>query len=296
VSQEPQGEAALVKSRRRYKTRTPIPLTHWAGLAGGLILAAMLLFALFPGLIAPYDPAETVARPLLSPGQGHLLGTNDIGQDLFSELIWGARVSLVTGLVVSFTAVTIGTLIGLSAGYFDNLGSTILLRLVDLTLALPFLPLVILLGAYLGASWRNVIIILSLVSWAAPARLIRSRVLSTASQPYVESAVAIGSSDSRIIFKHIWPAARSIALIQLVMVAAAAILAEASLSFLGLGDPSAKSWGTMLFFAQASGAFLGDAWLWWVLPAGLMITLAVLSLVLIGYSLEGRLEPRLSRR
>lgn len=269
---------------------------RWVVVVGGGIFLTLIFLALFPSAIAPYDPTETVARPFLPPGQGHLLGTNDIGQDLFSELVWGTRVSLATGIIVSLLAVGIGSIIGLAAGYYDNLGSTALMRLVDLTLSLPFLPLVILLGAYLGSSWRNVVIILVLVSWAAPARLIRSRVLETVNQPYVESAVASGGSDNRIIFKHVWPAARSIALVQLVMIAAAAILAEASLSFLGLGDPSAKSWGTMLYFAQASGAFLGDAWLWWVLPAGLMITLLVLSLVLIGYSLEHRLEPRLGRR
>jgi ABC-type dipeptide/oligopeptide/nickel transport system permease subunit len=200
-----------------------------------------------------------------------------------------------TAIVVSLFAVTIGSLVGLFAGYYDNLGSTALMRLVDLTLALPFLPLVILLGAYLGPSQSNIIIILVLVSWAAPARLIRSRVLETVNQPYVEAAEVAGSSDKRIIFKHVWPSARVIALVQVVMVAAAVILAEASLSFLGLGDPSTKSWGTMLYFAQATGVFLGDAWLWWVLPAGIMITLTVLSLVLIGYALERRLEPRLMR-
>jgi peptide/nickel transport system permease protein len=266
------------------------------GAIGGLILLILLLFALFPDLFAPYDPTETVARPFQSPDREHLLGTNDIGQDLFSELVWGTRISLATALVVSLIAVSIGTLAGLAAGYYQNLGSSLLMRLVDLTLALPFLPIVILLSAYLGSSWRNVMIILILVSWAAPARLIRSRVLETKNQPYVESAVATGGSDNHIIFRHVWPATRTIALVQVVMVAAAAILAEASLSFLGLGDPSSKSWGTMLFFAQASGAFLGDAWLWWVVPAGLMITLTVLSLVLIGYSLEHRLEPQLNMR
>lgn len=269
---------------------------RWAGAVGGFILLALLLFSLFPALFAPYDPTETVARPFRPPDREHLLGTNDIGQDLFSELVWGTRVSLATGLIVSLAAVSIGVFVGLSAGYYRNWGSSLLMRLVDLTLALPFLPIVILLSAYLGSSWRNVIIILILVSWAAPARLIRSRVLETRHQPYVESAVATGGSDNHIIFKHIWPAGRSIALVQLVMITAAAILAEASLSFLGLGDPSSKSWGTMLFFAQASGAFLGDAWLWWVVPAGLMITLTVLSLVLIGYALEHRLEPQLNRR
>lgn len=288
--------AAELLNRRRYGQRISGRLYRRVGFFGGLVLLAMLVLALLPTMIAPFDPTETVARPFLPPGQGHLLGTNDIGQDLFSELIWGTRVSLATGLIVSIVAVSIGSVVGLSAGYYDNLGSTALMRLADLTLALPFLPLVILLSAYLGSNWRNIIMILVLASWAAPARLIRSRVLETVNLPYVESAVAAGGNDRRIIFRHVWPATRSIALVQVVMVAAAAILAEASLSFLGLGDPSAKSWGTMLYFAQVSGAFLDDAWLWWVLPAGLMITLTVLGLVLVGYMLEYRLEPHLNRQ
>ncbi len=296
MSQSGLGATGLLKERAIPAPHLSAKLNRWALAVGGFILLALIFLALFPSVIAPYDPTETVARPFLPPGQGHPLGTNDIGQDLFSELVWGTRVSLVTGMIVSLLAVGVGSIVGLSAGYYNNLGSSALMRLVDLILALPFLPLVILLGAYLGSSWRNVIMILILVSWAAPARLIRSRVLQTVNQPYVESAVAAGGSDQRIIYKHIWPAARSIALVQLIMVAAAAILAEASLSFLGLGDPSSKSWGSMLYFAQVSGAFLGDAWLWWVLPTGLMITLMILSLVLIGYWLEHRLEPRLARR
>ena len=293
------GASAAAGPLRRssaLRLRSSGRLHRWLGGAGAIILLILLLFALFPAAFAPFDPTETVTRPFHSPDREHLLGANDIGQDLLSELVWGTRISLATGLIVGLAAVSIGTLVGLSAGYFQNWGSSALMRLVDLTLALPFLPIVILLSAYLGSSWRNVIIILILVSWAAPARLIRSRVLETKNQPYVESAVATGGSDNHIIFKHVWPAARSIALVQVVMVTAAAILAEASLSFLGLGDPSSKSWGTMLFFARASGAFLGEAWLWWVLPAGLMITLTVLSLVLIGYALEHRLEPQLGRR
>jgi ABC-type dipeptide/oligopeptide/nickel transport system permease subunit len=264
-----------------------------AGAAGLLIFGGLLLLALFPGAFAPFDPAELVARPFLPPGAPHWLGTNDIGQDLLSELIWGTRASLLTGLVVAAVAVLVGTMIGLITGYYHNTLSAGLLMLVDLALVMPFLPLVILLGAYLGPSQGNVVLVLILVSWAIPARLVRARVLAVAAAPFVEAARALGSSDGRIVLAHIWPAARTIALVQLVLVAGTSILAEASLSFLGLGDPSAKSWGTMLYFARASGVFLGEAWKWWVVPAGLMITLSVLSLVLIAYMVERRLEPTL---
>lgn len=274
-------------SFRRRRTRR---LFLFAGAAGALLLLALTLLALFPGRIAPYDPREMVARPLLAPERAHLLGTNDIGQDLFSELIWGTRASLFTGLVVSLVAVSIGVVIGIYTGFFENWGSLLLLRLIDLTLVLPFLPLVILLSAYLGADQRNVVLILIVVSWAAPARLVRAQVLVLRSLPFVEAARALGSSDGWIMWRHIWPGTRTLALVQVVLVAGTSILAEASLSFLGLGDPATKSWGTMLYFAQVNGVFLSDAWLWWVLPAGLMITLAVFSLVLISYALEQWLE------
>ena len=157
------------------------------------------------------------------------------------DSIWGARASLLTGLTVSLVSVAIGVVAGLVSGYFANALSAVILILVDLVLVLPFLPLVILLSAYLGPSQRNVILILILVSWAVPARLIRSRVLTLTGIPYVEAARALGSSDYRIIRRHIWPAVRTIAVVQVMMLAASAILAESSLSFLGLGDPATKS-------------------------------------------------------
>jgi ABC-type dipeptide/oligopeptide/nickel transport system permease subunit len=297
---------APARKRRSLLARRPTPasqieqrvaprLSSYAGAVGLAILAGLILLTLLPGLLAPYDPTETVGRPLQEPDGDFLLGTNDIGQDLLSELIWGTRASLSTGIVVGFLAVLTGTIVGLVAGYTSGLPGAVLMRLTDLTLVLPFLPLVILLSAYLGPSQGNVILILAFVSWAGSARLIRSRVLSLLSEPYIEAALAVGCTRQRILVSHIWPGVRFIALVQLLLVASAAILAEASLSFLGLGDPSAKSWGTMLYFARASGAFLTDAWRWWVLPAGLMITLTVLSLALIGYTAEKVLEPRLRR-
>jgi peptide/nickel transport system permease protein len=267
----------LVTSRR---------LSLVAGIFGATILALLLMLALAPQILAPYDPTEIVGRPLQPPGNEFPLGTNDIGQDLLSELIWGTRNSLSIGLIVAFIAISLGALVGLISGFTSGLVSGLFLRMVDLTLVLPFLPLVILISAYLGPSQRNIILVLSLVSWAAPARLIRASVLSIKNEAYIEATLALGGSWLRLLVSHVLPGVRSIVLVQFVLVASASILAEASLSFLGLGDVSAKSWGAMLYFARASGAFLSDAWQWWVLPAGLMITLAVLSLVLIGYSLE----------
>ena len=211
-------------------------------------------------------------------------------QDLFSELIVGTRISLFTGLIVSLITVSAGVCVGLISGYLGGWIDSLLMRVTDLVLVMPFLPLVILLSVYLGPSQRNVILVLSFFFWAGPARLIRSRVLAIRSDTYIEAARALGANPFDIMRGHFWPGVRALAVVQVVIVASASILAESSLGFLGLGDPSGKSWGTMLYFARASGAFLSNAWQWWVLPTGLMITLTVLSLGLLGYSLEQRIS------
>jgi ABC-type dipeptide/oligopeptide/nickel transport system permease subunit len=261
-------------------------LAGLAGWIGNILLTIMILLAIFPSFLAPYDAAQRVALPLQKPSVENILGTNDLGQDLLSELIAGTRASLFTGMIVSFIAVFIGTVIGIAGGYLGGWVDSLLMRFTDLILVLPFLPLVILISVYLGPSQRNIIIVLSTFFWAAPARLVRARVLSTKTDTYIEAARALGASPLEIMARHLLSAVRPLALVQIVLVASASILAESSLSFLGLGDPSGKSWGTMLYFARASGAFLSEAWKWWVLPTGLMITLTVLSLGLIGYSLE----------
>jgi len=270
------------------KTRL-VPSRHLTQLSSGLgLLTLILLLALatFPSAFTPFDATERVALPLQKPNDENILGTNDIGQDLFSELIAGTRASLFTGLIVAFISILIGTVIGLASGYLGGWADSLLMRLTDLILVLPFLPLVILIAVYLGPSQKHVVLVLAVFFWAAPARLIRSQVLSMKSEPYIEAARALGANSIRIMANHLWSGVKPLVLVQIVLVASASILAESSLSFLGLGDPSEKSWGSMLYFARASGAFLGDAWKWWVLPTGLMITLTVLSLGLIGYGLE----------
>lgn len=259
------------------------------GSVGGFVLILLLFLAFFPHVIAPYDATERVGLPLRKPSAEFILGTNDIGQDLMSELIAGTRASLLTGLIVSLLSVLIGTVVGLTSGYLGGWIDSLLMLLTNLILVLPFLPLVILISVYLGPSQTNIILVLTTFFWAAPARLVRSRVLSLRTETYIEAARALGANSFQVMANHLWSGVKSLALVQIVLVASASILAESSLSFLGLGDPSGKSWGTMLYFARASGAFLSDAWKWWVLPTGLMITLSVLSLGLIGYSLEQRI-------
>lgn len=260
------------------------------------LLIFFALLAIFAPVIVPFDPDAYVARPFLRPNSTHLLGTNDVGQDIFSELLVGARISLSIGLLAAVVSIVLGCLVGLIAGYFGGRIDAALMRLVDMVLVIPFLPLMILLAAYLGPSFWNLILVIGLLTWAQPARIIRSQVLSLKTRGYVEAGRAIGTKVNRILRQHVLPGVIPLALSQFVLAASQSILIEASLSFLGLGDPVTKSWGTILFYAQARGAFLTDAWMWWVVPPGILITLVVAGFAFSGLALEEIADPKLRRR
>ncbi len=264
-----------------------------AGWAGVLLLGVLASAAVLAPLVSPYNPEETVADPFLAPSRAHLLGTNDIGQDILSELIYGARISLTIGFVAAALAIGIGTTVGIVAGFFGGWTDTVLMRTVDLVLVIPFLPLMILLAAYLGPSYWNIIIVIGVLVWARPARVVRSQVLLVKSFDYVEAARALGGRPVRVMVRHVLPAVLPLALAQFILAASNAILIEASLAFLGLGDPTAKSWGMVLYYAQVRNAFLSGAWVWWVLPPGLLITAATLGFAFTGFALEERLNPRM---
>ena len=265
------------------------------GLFGLFLLLAFAVIAIFAPFISPYDPRLFVGRPFEPPSLRHILGTNDIGQDIFSEIAYGSRISLLIGISAALVSVFIGSMVGLVSGYFGKLVDSFLMRLVDIILVLPFLPLMILLAAYLGPSFLNVILVISALIWARPARVIRSQVLSITARGYVEAARSLGGSPLHIIFSHVLPGILPLILAQLVQAANLSILIEAALSFLGLGDPLEKSWGSILYYANVRGAFLTGAWIWWVLPPGLCITVVVLGFTFTGYALEEAANPRLRR-
>jgi peptide/nickel transport system permease protein len=263
------------------------------GWIGGVIVVALIVMAIGAPWIAPYDPTERVGTPFSAPSSEHLLGTNDVGQDLLSELIFGARVSLTVGIVAAVVALFLGTTIGILAGYYPKRLGKFLMRAVDVVLILPFLPLLIILAAYLGRSLTNTIIVIGVLIWAGPARIIRSQVLSLRSREYVLASRTMGAPDRWAIIRHVLPRTALLATGTFVRAVSTAILLEAALSFLGLGDPIQKSWGSILFWAQARGAFLTPAWKWWVLPPGLMIMAASLGFALIAFAMEERINPRL---
>jgi ABC-type dipeptide/oligopeptide/nickel transport system permease subunit len=267
-----------------------------AGRAGTLILLAFTLIAVFAPVLAPYDPKIPVAHPFTPPNGHHLLGTNDIGQDILSELVFGARISLGLAVLVSSIGTAVACLVGISAGYVGGRWGAVLMRLVDVVLVLPFLPLLLLVAAMFGPKFQTQILVIGLLLWARPARVLRAATLAVRSVGHIEAAVWMGGSSPYIMRRHVLPRITPIIVAEFVRMANIAILLEAALAFLGLGDPIAKSWGTMVHYAYARAAFLTGAWVWWVVPPGLCIATVVMGFALLGYALEQGTDPRLQRR
>jgi peptide/nickel transport system permease protein len=253
-------------------------------LIGLLFLALFLILAIFAPLISPYDPWEP-GMPFLPPSGTHPFGTNDIGQDIFSELVYGTRISLFVGFLAAFVSVVIGTLVGLFSGYLRGATDEALMGATDIVLIIPSLPLMIILAAHTSPSIWNIILVVGLLWWCSTARVVRSRVLQLREMPFVEAVRSLGAGDLYIVFRHVLPNTLQVILAKFILAVAGAMLTEASLSFLGLGDPLQKSWGMMLNYAFSRGGFINGYW-WWYLPPGICISLAVLSFVLIGFGLE----------
>lgn len=270
-------------------------------LAGAVILGILLVCALAAPWLSPFDPAERATRPFASPSGQHWLGADDVGHDLLSMLLHGARVSLFVGVVAASVATAIGTLVGVVAGYARGVVGTVLMRVVDVVLSLPVLPLTIVIGVFAGPGLRTQILVISAVLWAGMARELRAQVLTLRERDHIQAERAMGASSIHVLRRHIAPAVVPLVVPQFVLTVKTAILLEASLSFLGLGDISAASWGSMLSMAHARNAFLTDAWMWWVLPPGIAIAVTVLGFALLGNAIEERSRPillprKLSRR
>ncbi|MFW9832554.1 MAG: ABC transporter permease [Candidatus Thorarchaeota archaeon] len=224
-----------------------------------------------------------------------LMGTTNWGADAYSQLIYGSRISLIIGILATALSTAVGVVVGMVAGYFGGKVDEVLMRIVDFLLVIPGLPLMMVLAAFLGASIENIIIVIAILGWTGTSRLIRSQVLAEKNKAYVESARAIGASDTYIMFRHILPNVTPILFANITLGVVGAILSEAGLSFLGLTDPEDPSWGRMLADARTGGAFTVGAW-WVVLFPGLMITLLSLSFTFVGHTLDQVLNPRLRER
>jgi len=222
-----------------------------------------------------------------------LLGTDFRGRDIFAQFVHGARISLFVGLLSAFLSVVIGLIVGIVSGYVGKIVDDILMRVADMLLVLPGLPLLIILIAVLGTSLWNIIFIIGVLGWMGFARTVRSQTLSLKERPFVEAAKAVGAGRFHIILKHILPNVVSLIYVSLALSVPTAITLEAALSFLGLFDPSVMSWGRMLRDVQANN---GAEKLWWIIPPGISIALVSLSFILLGYALDEILNPKLRRR
>lgn len=269
-------------------------LNRWLGGLGWGVLAFFALAALLAPWLSPHDP-RAMSAPMLPPSASHPLGTNDIGQDVLSELLHGARFSLLVACLAAGLSTVVGVGLGVVAGAYDRIGFAIM-RVVDVFLAVPRFPLIVFLSAFLRPGFWTLVLFFLLFGWTRTTRLVRSQILSERHNGYVEAAVAVGAGDARILVHHLLPGTVSIGLVRFIVEFQHVILAESGLSFLGLGDPTIKSWGSMLHYAfEYPTIFISDIWMRWAVPPGVCITLVVLALTFVGFSLELWVNPRLSR-
>ncbi len=265
-------------------------LRNFAFTSGLLLTVALLLIALLAPLIAPADPNyQDTARRLEKPSRQHLLGLDDLGRDVLSRIVWGARVSLRVGFSVVIIASLIGVTLGAMAGYFGGIMDVLVMRLCDILLAFPGILLAIALVAVLGPSLNNVILALATIGWVGYARLVRGQVLKVREMEYVTAARALGARSPRVIVRHVLPNVINPVIVMATLGLAGAILAEAALSFLGLGvQPPTPSWGAML---TAGRRYLGLANHLAIFP-GAAIMLAVMGLNFLGDGLIDALDPK----
>lgn len=266
---------------------------------GSLIYIFFIIIAILAPLIAPYDPNEMIregAQFMFNkpPGPKYLLGTTNMGRDIFSQLVYGVRPALTVGFIAAFFVMIAGTLVGLIAGYYRGIVDTILMRITDVAFGIPFTPFVIVLVGFLGPSVWNIVMAMALLLWRDTARVIRSQVLTVRERSFVEAARVSGASDLRILFVYIAPNILPLSFLYGSLAVGWAILTEASVSFLGFGDPKVISWGYMLNDAYVSQALSRGAYHWFV-PPGICIMLAVMAGFYIGRGSEEILHPKLKK-
>ncbi|WP_018084449.1 ABC transporter permease [Desulfurispora thermophila] len=261
---------------------------------GGLLICVLLLLlALTAPLLAPFTPENTSGPVLAPPNPPHWLGTNALGQDVLSQLLFGLRTSLLVGLSTGLASTLLGLLLGSLAGYYPGWPGIIIMRLVDVFMTIPRLPLIILLAVFLRPRLVNVILVLIFLTWPDITRTVRSCVLSLRQREYIKFAALSGAGFPYILRRHLLAELLPLLIAKTVNTASYAIAAEAGLSFLGLGDPSHKSLGVIIRSAlDYPGILWTPAWQWWFLPAALLVSLAVLGFTLTGYALERRFSPQ----
>ncbi len=254
-------------------------------LAAGLAIFAVFgAFALFPGVFSPYGPKEMFAA-WQPPCAAHLLGTNDLGYDIFTEIVYASGSTLLIGLASAFVSLVIGSGIGLAAGYLSGWRGELAGGVIQLFLLIPMLPAAIVIAAYCGASTRNIILIISVLGWSATARTVRARTMQLRQTAFVESLVILGIPRGRIMLRHVLPNLYEVILSRYIMSVARCMMLEATLSFLGLGNPVEVTWGRMINLAYRRGGFTRGAYNWLVAP-GVCIALIVIAFYCLNHYFE----------
>jgi peptide/nickel transport system permease protein len=281
-------KAALTRFWRDYRRQR----MGVAGL-GGMVLIVILAVAA-PVLTdeSGLDVTRATGERLEPPSGRFLLGTDESGRSVLLLIWWGARISLLVGVTATLLAMGIGTLVGITAGHFGGWFAGVLMRITDWFIVLPRLVLAIAVAAVLGPSLTTIVVAIGITSWAGTARLIRAQTLAVEARPYLERAKALGAGHWHQMTRHVLPNVMPLVLASTTLEVASAVLAEATLAFLGLGDPSRISWGGMLSRANSSGAITYGAW-WYLLTPGLAILVVVLCFTLCGRALEAVFNPRL---
>jgi peptide/nickel transport system permease protein len=266
------------------------------GQKGAVVGLAVLLFfvvvAIFAPWLEPYSTTQQVGPVYAPPSAQHLLGLDDGGIDMLSEVIAGARVSMLVGFSAAAVAMFIGGAVGLISGYFGGKWDIVLMRITDYFLVIPDVPLMIVAAAVFGRSLLNIILIIGIIYWTSTARLIRAQVKSVRERVYVKRARALGGGHKRLVWNHITPQVAPLLVANTVLMIAIAIFAETYISFLGLGDPSKISWGKLIQNSLQGGAVFHKAW-WAIIPPGLCVTIVILAATMMGQAMEDALNPRL---
>jgi peptide/nickel transport system permease protein len=285
-------EGVDVGAARRPGSIRHVALREPTAIAGLAIIAFFVLVALLSPIFLTGDPKAKVGPIFEPPSASYPIGLDGGGADMVKLLIAGTRVSLLVGFCAALVSAFIGGTVGVLAGFYGGKTDVVLMRTTDYFLVIPDIPLMIVAAALFGRSLTNIIIIIGIIYWTTTARLIRAQVLSIRERVYVKRARALGAGNRRLIFKHILPQVAPLLVANTVLLVAYAIFAETFITFLGLGDPSAISWGRLIENAFNDDAILNNAW-WAIIPPGLCVTLVVLGATLFGQSLEDALNPRL---
>ena len=267
-----------------------------AGVAGTIFVGTFVVLFLFGDQLAPYRATALSGQSLEAPSSGHVLGTNLLGQDVASQLILGARVSLTVAVLAGLGTVLVGGIIGVIAGWFRGWVDAVLMRVTDVILVLPKLPLLLLVGALTGGSATTLSIVIAATFWPVTARILRSQVLTLRTRVHVRAATGFGAGPWHQLRQHILPDLALLSIAELIPAASRAVAFQAGLAFLGVGDPTEPSWGAMIRDAIAfRSLFLTPAWKWWLVPPILAVVILVTGITLLGTAGERRLSPRVSR-